>query len=352
MNSIQRSSVVQWLGAPKPDEPLRILYGCTQRPGYGGASTETYEAIKALRKRGHHVTGLFVDESRDCDPDQIGDIRAPGTAKALDPAILSGRWHLIVGKMWQMGLLVSRQNVPSVFITSGCIPEYVNTPYHQAAFEAASHVICHSTLDLQMYRKAFPQALYAKILPEVVRTSALAARGIQGRKPLRARRWDVCFSASDWSRPEKGGPTMVRLCRSLQGSGRIVVAGRPRFGLLGRPGIDVTGVVPHARMLEVMADSRVVVIPSSYDSSPNVYVEAAMAGCNIVVSPAVGNVEGHPPELCAAEPSEAALLPCITRAVRLDQQLCYQHETPDGAADRLEFWLRRVATGEVHDSTD
>jgi hypothetical protein len=358
-DSIQRSCAVavkpvetftsspgtKWLGKPKPDQPLHILYACTQRPGYGGASTESYEAIKALRARGHAVTGLFLDQEPGlCDPDRIGNLRAlPYGSNQTNPAIFDGEWHIIVGKMFLMGLASAKQNVPSVYITSGVSRDAAGnvSPWDQAALLHARRVIVHSTLDLEFYRKYLPEEAFQRIVPEVVRTSALAAkRPVGSMKPLHERQWDVCFSASDWRRNEKGGHILRGIGLAMGSCLRICACGDGLAPML--PG-NHPGLVPHARMLEIMADSRVVVIPSTYDSSPNVYIEAALAGCNIVVSPAVGNIEGHPPELLAPEPTVEAFLPCVARAVKLDHQLRYAYETPEGAVERLEFWLRKIA---------
>jgi hypothetical protein len=268
---------------------VRILYVCTQRPGYGGASTEAYETIKWLRKLGHRVRGVFVDPDPTlCDPDGIGNIIAgPDMA---NQSLLRGEFDVAVGKNWAAAYMIRGLPVPKVYVTSGIgfmaqepfapsVGMFASGSADVMGFSSATRVVSHSTLDMDIYRRFMPGPLAAKLVPEVVRTSVLAARLPDGPvKPLGERRWDICMAASTWDRPTKGGVVAKAICGLFKSSRRIVVCGE-KFAVTG---VDWYGLVPHRKMLSIMADSRVVAIPSMYDSSPNVYVEAVHAGCNVV----------------------------------------------------------------------
>lgn len=345
------SAQIIWAGHPAASEPLKILYVCSNHPGYGGAATESYEAIRALRARGHVVAGLFFTNCADrVDPDHLGGIRAAPPAQARDRWLYEGTWHVVVCKFaWTINQAsaVLPAALPCLYITSGVTGGRSGRPdaTDVAAFRAARQVLVHSTLDLAIYN-ALPKDLFARILPEVVRTSALAAVRPAAVRPLAQRTWDVCFAASDWRRPDKGGGLMQQTCDALRKQMRIVVCGDHGPRWVNGPqvaGVEVAGLVPHTRMLELMADSRVVAIPSAYDSSPNVYIEAALAGCNVVVTDRVGNCEGHPAGLRTSSPQD--FVAAVVWARALPEQLVYRHETPQGAADRLEFWVRKVAEG-------
>ncbi len=334
---------------------MRILYVCTQRPGYGGASTEAYEAIKWLRKLGHHVHGVFVDDRPDlCDPDRIGNVVGlPWNVAEKTGALLTEKFDVAIGKNYAAAHLIRNLPMPRIYVTSG-IGAMAQSPFAPHArmfapgtqdvmgFSAASRVIVHSTLDMGVYRKWMQADLAAKLVPEVVRTSVLAARMPDGPvKPLGDRRWDLCMAASNWERETKGPAVARAICDRFKSSRKIVVCGE-KFAVSG---VDCYGLVQHERMLQIMGDSRVVAIPSMYDSSPNVYVEAAHAGCNVVVSPAVGNIEGHPATFLATGPTADAFATPIAAALLVSVQVPYRVETPDAVARQLESWIVRIGEG-------
>ena len=334
---------------------MRILYCCTQRPGYGGASTEAYESIKWLRKLGHHTHGVFVDDRPDlCDPDRIGGITAaPWSVMERPGALLSGSFDVAIGKNWAAARLIQNLPIPTIYITSG-IQALSYPPFSPSSqtfvpgttdmigFTAAGRVIVHSALDMAIYNKWMQANLIAKIVPEVIRTSVLAANPPDGPvKPLGERRWDICMAASTWERATKGPAVAKAICERFKSSRKIVVCGE-KFAVSG---VDCYGLIGHAQMLRVMADSRVVVVPSMYDSSPNVYVEAVHAGCNVVVSPAVGNIEGHPAKFLAAAPAAEAFATPVAEALIVPVQVPYRVETPEAVAKHLESWVVRIGEG-------
>lgn len=331
---------------------MRILYVCTQRPGYGGASTEAYEAIKWLRKLGHHVHGVFVDDRPDlCDPDRIGGITTlPWPFIDRPSALMTEPFDVAVGKNWAAAHMIRNLSVPTIYVTSSV--QSLSMPRTSPSsglfppngddvkgFKACSRVIVHSTLDMAIYRREILPELAAKLVPEVVRTSVLAARLPDGpAKPLGDRRWDLCMAASSWDRPTKGPDVAKAICERFKSSRKIVVCGE-KFAVAG---VDCYGLVPHWKMLSIMGDSRIVAIPSIYDSSPNVYVEAFHAGCNIVVSPSVGNIEDHPAKFLATAATAAAFATPISDALLVSVQVPYRVETPEAVAKQLESWIVRI----------
>ena len=266
-------------------------------------------------------------------------------------SMLTEKFDVAVGKNYAAAHLIRNLSMPRIYVTSGiqamAVPPFA--PHARmfapgsvdaSGFEAAGRVISHSTLDMAIYRRFMAPGLAAKLVPEVVRTSVLAARLPDGPpKPLADRRWDLCMAASNWERPTKGPSVAKAVCEKFKASRRIVVCGE-KFAVSG---VDCYGLVPHEQMLRIMGDSRVVVVPSLYDSSPNVYVEAAHAGCNVVVSPAVGNIEGHPPAFLAAEPEAGAFAACIDSALAAPEQAAYRVQSPEEAAHHLESWIVRIA---------
>jgi glycosyltransferase involved in cell wall biosynthesis len=80
-------------------------------------------------------------------------------------------------------------------------------------------------------------------------------------------------------------------------------------------GAHYHGLLTHPAVLRVMARAKVVVVPSSADSSPNVLFEASLLGCNVVASQSCGNWELCHPALLAEPYGVEAFAACMRRAV-------------------------------------
>lgn len=336
---------------------MKILYICSQRPGVGGASTETYEAIKRLRDLEHQVTGLFIignnREAKMCDPDSIGGIQTCHWRQRDDPKLLVGDYDIIVGKNYEAPWVArKRTDIPTVYLTSGI--DFISHFHMPAidveeilpadgvdvrAFQSVSSVIVHSTLDMSIYRKRLPISLLRKIVGDVVYTPNIAV--VKERvvcSPLLERKWDICFSSSTWKRVMKNGPLMSAICQKLARRYKIVVCGEDF--LMNE--VTCLGLVSHHEMMKIMAQSRVVAIPSLYDPSPNLYPEAIFSGCNVICSPNVGNVTYHPKALMSPDLNLNNFIRAIEEGLQLEEQVRYTALTPENAAKQLEERLQQI----------
>ena len=339
---------------------MKILYICTQRPGFGGASTETYEAIKRLRDLGHTVVGLFIvgrnNERSLCDPDGIGGIESALWRHRDDHSLLAGDYDVLIGKNYEAGWVIrKRSDIPVVYLTSGI--DYVsrlNKPAKELhepfpkggvdlrVFENASYVLVHSTLDLSIYRQFLPANLLNKIVDGVIYTPNIAVPSIDpGLLPKHDDRpFDLCFSASNWTRGMKN-PTLLReMCSRLANDFKIVVCGEQ----FDHPGVHCPGLVIHRQMIKKLKMSRVTAIPSLYDPSPNLYPEAVYAGCNVVVSPNVGNIDGHPHQFLSKDLSPDSFERTLRVALTTKKQLGYRTPTPEEGAKQLESAVQKIIT--------
>lgn len=360
---------------------MRITIVSTQRPGYGGAATSAYEAIKHLRRLGHDVTGLFIDHCGDpeCqhsgavphgpadpwyDPDGISGVNGVGTCKARE----SSDWlpqdsDVVVGKNYGAAALVGAGcRCPTVYWTSG-VPELANIakPFVEysepldrtrpdiQAIAATTITLVHSSLVLDHYRRVLTPDLRHHLVEVIVPTPDMVPLdSMPDRIPYMAREYDAVMIASEWGRTVKN-PWLAKYTSLALGRAgeRVAVIG----GGWRHPSRHEThhGLVSHARALDVLADSRVLVIPSYFDASPNVYTEAIALGCNVVVSPNVGNCWDHPTETMAPtlDPNNFAW-DTVLRAVSLEDQLPHRRIDPDGTATAMVSVLQ-AAIARWHD---
>jgi SAM-dependent methyltransferase/glycosyltransferase involved in cell wall biosynthesis len=351
---------------------MRICYVFTQPPGYGGASTEAYETIKRLRALSHDVTGVAIDRCGECpkgkcpldcvdlpydsksswhDPDGIGGIRRVAYCKRDDPAHLEGTFDIILGKNYEAAWLIrKRTDMPRVFVTSGIdavsrrglgvdrLPEDGND---LRAFRSVDHVIVHSTLDLKMWHRLLPKDLAGKIHGDVVYTPDIAVMEMKDPlgSPYKERPFDLAFSASDWNRRAKNRPLAVFLMHKYP-SARIASCGH-HLGVSGMNVVDF-GFCSHDDTLRLLQNSRVVVIPSLYDPSPNLYAEAVLSGANVVVSDSVGNIDGHPEHLLSESLEAEKFSVAVSRALLLQGQERYRTVDPMASTRDLESHLSSI----------
>jgi len=350
---------------------MRIGMVCTQPPGYGGAATSTYEAIKYLRLLGADVTGFFVDHCGGCDkgwqqpfdamsdwhdPDDIGGIVKVPRCKAGKPDAFSGDFDVVVGKNYGASMLLRGMDTPTAMITSGLsflsrirspvteislpVPE---TSEDVMAIESVNEVIVHSSLIQDYYLDHLPSRLLPKVVAPVIPTPDLAVpRDLPDALPYMDREFDVALIASSWSRPVKNRwlAKYVSLRVGAAG-GRVVVVG-DKWGAPSQHE-DARGLVSHDEALHAIAAARVVVVPSLLDASPGVYTEGIAMGCNLVVSPNVGNCWGHPPGLVADTLEPGAFAAVVAHAVKLSQQESYREIDPMATATMLLERLAQIA---------
>jgi hypothetical protein len=333
---------------------MKIFYISNQPPGNGGAATEAYETIKRLRDAGHKVSGLFILDQKEfslVDPDGIGDVTACGWYDRKKP-ILPG-YDIYLGKNWSGAIaLKAIERRPRVYITAsvdcftrGGLPftQFDSAPqetsYDMQAFDSVDYVISHSTIDM-IYWENFLTEQRLKKLIGMVYTPNIAVPPIDTSKliPYRERKYDLLFSASDWKRRMKNEPLMRKICDYFKNKYRVVVFGEN----VSIDGVETPGRISHQEMLNALANSRVVVIPSFYDPSPNLYPESIFSGCNVMLSINVGNADFHPPDLISYDLEYESFRSRIEYALTLDHQLTYRTYTAEQATNQLIETLKTI----------
>lgn len=347
---------------------MRVIYLWTQAPGYGGASTEAYLTVQALRARGVDVVGRCIDHCGgcnrcpdlpyepgldSCDPDDIGGIEHVRWCRAHLDEVVAGDCDIMVGKNYGAAqILRRRSDVPTVYVTSGIdyLCQTIDAPYTDVqdreppaqgndlnAMRSVDRVIVHSSLDLAHWRRHLPPSLRRKLWPEVIRMPDLCAVrefAGDGERP-----YDVAFIASDWTRAPKGTDLAVALSAVLFDR-RVVVLGENWPAPL--PNVETRGLVSHADALDLLTQTRVLVIPSWLDSAPNVYAEAVACGCDVVVSPCIGNADDHPDELLARDHTIHEFHRATMAALALDEQAEYRQPDPAAVIAAFETALTDI----------
>ena len=180
--------------------------------------------------------------------------------------------------------------------------------------EAADRVTCNSLATEAMFRASYPEHV-SKIeaLPEwfaAVVKAGLERSGQVGR-PFGERSIDLLFVASRWDRGEKNLELTEALIDEYACRCSVHLAGH---GPLTYSKVFTHGPVGRSEILSLMADARVLVVPSLLDSAPSVVYEGLGLGCNVVASRNCGNWGVCAPELLVENASPAGFIRAIDRA--------------------------------------
>jgi glycosyltransferase involved in cell wall biosynthesis len=358
----------------------RILVGCFEIPGYGGASTATYGLYRRLLASGLEVSLVNFILKRDVfffrhhfgetagNPERLPGVRTwpvrdnwadrdselTSFIREQSPDLLLG-----VGYIGARILMEAAPDLPLVFLTVGCRQSqaYLERgvrderallrvlrgrgrwplPERQEprVVARADLVITHSDQTKEHICRFYPEWT-GKVHPEVVwfaewiQEEALDHADL--RRAFERREIDVLFIASDWRRPEKNWPLVRKIVRQLAGA-QVHVVGEVPVEL---PDVVTEGLVTdHGQVFALMGNAKTVVCPSRLDSAPGILFEASAMGCNVVTSKNAGNWRLCHPDLLVDPPRVANYASRIRRSLK--------QKLPDG----IDFFLGRESYAEL-----
>lgn len=279
-----------------------IVVMCNDRPGYGGAATNAYNLIKALRKK-YLVHGIFFNSNPlyPIDPNSLGCIHhcyeyifQPGFDKAITeyvktlkirPKILLCKSSVVVSyakRLWPHVKLIYLCPGPTGMLTiRNSNYDIEITEIESTAVKLADLIVFNSEFTRSIFRKAFPMHV-SKEYPHIINTSIHHAR-----YPTfdTSKIYDVMIAASILTRPEKNALFMVDILnQDIFDNYAKVIVGNDNEAFLDIPNTSVYDLVPQQQLLYLLSQTRVLVFPSIYDSNPSTVLEALHYGCNVLVS--------------------------------------------------------------------
>ena len=314
----------------------KILVGCYEIPGDGGASTATYSLFQMMQADGLDVICLNIINEQDvgyyryvfgenygnpnCLPN-VYNCHLQASLFAPHPELETLIRHLspdvIIGVDFIAALLMKRAapDIRLAFLTGGCAQamEYIaqrkfksgealieflrqvkGVPplLHQREQEAiaiSDLIIMHSYLTKELYGYFFPfygGKVHADIIwfAEWIYNSALEYSNL--RQPFADREIDVLFIASIWERPVKNYKFVQQIVEGLSGV---------KIDIVGETDNELTGATHHGfvtnreQLFALLGNTKTVVSPSVLDAAPGILFEASAMGCNIIASKNCGN---------------------------------------------------------------
>jgi glycosyltransferase involved in cell wall biosynthesis len=106
------------------------------------------------------------------------------------------------------------------------------------------------------------------------------------------RTYDIMFCSYDWKRECKNYQMVLNILKNNQIRNlKVIVVGKSQIKNYDNSNVLRYDYLNNEKVIDILKSVKVVVIPSKFDSNPNVLVEAISSGCNVVTSRNVGNSE-------------------------------------------------------------
>lgn len=321
----------------------KILIGCYEVPGFGGANTVGYRLFEQMQSDGYKVNYLNIINELDLEyfiylyGDDFGN---PKSLDNVHNVIVEGKLFKLhenltefvsdmspdiiisIGYIAAYLLKVPYPQSSVIYLTTGCaqIKNYlekdskidsieiekrlrnIDLPviYNQNELKAVDKsdlIITHSQIIFDYYSIFFP--LYTtKIHPEVFSFASYiyddASDYKYMYKAFDRRKVDVLFVSSSWNRVEKNFQMAKRIAESLPNC-NVQIIGETKGNI--KNAIHHGIVTDREKLFEIMADTKTIVCPSKFDAAPGVLFEGSALGCNLVTSKNCGNWDLCNPQL-------------------------------------------------------
>ena len=314
----------------------RVLMGCYEVPGWGGANTSAYSLFERMQQDGLDVHYLNIVDVQDAvflrylygetcgNPKLLDDVhtlvldeslfsahpRLAETIEGLSPDVMVGDGYIAA--------LLMKKAVPKrplVFYTAGCnqvtsylagrrrwgtfsLDEFLQHArggtrvFHareKEASELADLIVTHAEMIRELCEVLFPYQR-GKVLPGIMWRAELiaqdAAQYADLSVPFSGRDIDVIFVANSWLRAEKNYKLVRKIaskCRHL----RVHVIGEVEKRL---PGTTHHGLITRRQdLFALLGRAKAIVSPSLFDAAPGILWEGSAMGCNVIAAKNCGN---------------------------------------------------------------
>jgi glycosyltransferase involved in cell wall biosynthesis len=172
---------------------------------------------------------------------------------------------------------------------------YTNIEQELKTIKLVDRIIFNSTLTKQLMKLFYKDSIKNY---EIKNTSLLKDLNNNDSNDFTQREYDIIFICSNFNRKIKN-PNFVKelfLDKRLDNYNKIVMGNGDLFDGLPIKNLTVMKQQPNSVVLDYMKKSKLLLLPSLFDSSPNTLYEAIECGCNILTSKNIGNWELFNPE--------------------------------------------------------
>jgi glycosyltransferase involved in cell wall biosynthesis len=301
-----------------------IVVSSTQYPGYGGAATNAYTIIKNLRAKGYTVAGVFFHSTLivNYDPEKIGGIFLYHYSKYIKEKVIKncinylGAMPMICLAKNYVAPAICKKifNVTTIFLMSGCpffsdntstsaemlLDNKFKTSYTNRlelnSISKCDIIVCNSLLMHNICKKIYPQSMN-KLYNIPIDTSYMdITNKIDNSKDYQKREYDIIICGSRMDRKQKNIKLALEIfkdnrCKKYK---KIVIGGQSKEYFKNCMNTTCFDILPQKECIKYMKMAKILLVPSFFDSNPNICKEALFSGCLPVITRNIGYYQNYP----------------------------------------------------------
>lgn len=309
-------------------DKINVLVASTQYPSYGGAATNAYNIIRYLqskkKKLNRKICGLFINDiinSNVINPDNLDNIYGISYTNCNDPKIYYYLYKeygsspdIAFCKNCMAPKIIKKifPNVAIIFLVSGImgfseiecganeIEDYslIQKRQEKDAILSSEIILCNSQLTLDYYQKIYKETIEKRNNLAIAPFDTTKYNTIHFNKNLEIiKTIDIIIVASNVNRKVKNIGFIQEL---LAFSGKlreykIMVIGNNSEGMFsGFEGLEILPLQKQEEVDTYLEKSRVILIPSLFDSNSNTFREAVMLDVIPIISMNVAHPRDYP----------------------------------------------------------
>jgi hypothetical protein len=315
-------------------DKINVLVSSTQYPNYGGAATNAYNIIRYLQSKNkegdreegnYNICGLFINNNTDnnvINPDNLENICGISYSNYNDPKIYYylykeyGSFPDIAFCKNCMAPKIIKKIFPNcviIFLVSGImgfseiecganeIKDYslIQKKQEKEAILVSEVVLCNSQLTLDYYQKIYKDTIEKKnnLAKEPLDTTKYNTIHFKNVEPNAAKPIDIIIVASNVNRKVKNISFIKELLAFSQKlrNYKIIVIGHNSVDMFsGFEGVEILPLQKQEEVDYYLEKSKVILIPSLFDSNSNTFREAVMLSVIPIISVNVAHPRDYP----------------------------------------------------------
>ena len=316
-------------------DKINILVSSTQYPNYGGAATNAYNIIRYLQSKNkdeergggenNKICGLFINNNTDnnvINPDNLENICGISYSNYNESNIFYYLYKeygscpdIAFCKNCMAPKIIKKifPNCVIIFLVSGImgfseiecganeIKDYslIQKRQEKDAILASEVVLCNSQLTLDYYKKIYKDTIEKKnnLAKEPLDTTKYNTIHFKNDKPKAPKQIDIILVASNVDRKVKNISFIQELLAFSEKlrKYKITVIGHNSAKMFsGFEGVEILPLQKQEEVDSYLEKSKVILIPSLFDSNSNTFREAVMLGVIPIISANVAHPKEFP----------------------------------------------------------
>ena len=297
-----------------------VLVSSTQYPGYGGAATNAYNIIKKFQKEKNMiVSGLFIHNDNNikekCNPDNL-------------PNIFGGLYSEMNSDYFYYYYLSKINTTPDIAFCKNCMsPNIIKRLFPNCiiiflvsgimgfrslenganqiknfnrykkkqeidSINNSQLILCNSDLTISYFNKIYEDLKNLYLKP--IDTTKYNVSNIKPYKSI-DRSIDITIIVSNVERPVKNAKFFQKILNTnILSKYNIKIIGNNADELFKKYNVDISPLITQQEVIDILKDTKIIIIPSLFDSNSNTFREAVFCGVLPFISINVASPRKYP----------------------------------------------------------